>query len=627
MRSRLLDAVAERPLEFVRASFRRKLAAALLVVLLISAAAAAGLYLQIGALLDDSVEQSMTASADAEASELTEWSRHNRLVTRVLSEHPVYEDRNTTAARAYLQQQLAERRESRIVNAYVIDRRNLTVETSAVPALEGTAVEDLPWQSRFAFRSFDDVRTTRPHEALDGETVVVGFVTPIRQSPGHLLVVTFEAASVFERFEHPVEGGFTRVVDSNGTVVFADNRSAMLQQYQPGALRAPVVTRGIRGESGFVRDLRYEQSAPESDYVAAFAPVRGTDWVLIEHAPTSEAYAITHQVGFWIGIIVAIALLGLLAVVTVLGADVTGALTALAERADRIESGEYDVAFDTDRPDEFGDLNRTLARTRDTLRRRIEEIEAANEALEASNVALENRSAMVTVLNRVLRHNVRNDVNSIAGWARLLAERTEDEQLREELEIIRETAAGLASITSRTQRIDQLLSDAPTERTTLRFPDCLESPLEAVRSSWPDATITLTVADEPGPVADGTASFPVAVADVVDRIVASNGGAVLVDVTVAQEPAGDGDGAERVVLTIQDDGSGLPELDIQAIEAGEETPLEHAEGLSLWCLEWATNRTEGELVVDATDATVEVRLPPAVEGPGEADAELSDAND
>jgi methyl-accepting chemotaxis protein len=598
---------------FVNSSYRRKLATALLVVLLISGAAALGLYLQIGVLLEDQVEQSMTAAADSEAGELTEWGRQNRLLARVLADHPVYGSGDQAAVRSYLQQQLSDRRESRLVNAYVVDRRRLVVETAATPELEGTPFADLPWEERFSFRTFGDVRITRPHETADGETVVQGFVTPIRANPGHLLIVTVDATSVFDRFEHPVDGGFTRVVDSSGTVVFAGSRDAMLQQYHSGALRAPVLSKGLRGESGFESAPRYEQSNP-GNYVVAYAPVEGTDWVVLEHAPAAQAYAVNRQVGVWIGIIFGIVLVGLLGVVSGLGRDVNNALAGLASRAERIERGEYDVAFDTDRPDEFGDLNRTFERMGDTLRERIEEIEETKEALEATNVALETRSTMVSVLNRILRHNVRNDVNSVAGRADLLAERVDDEALREELEVIKRTALALSTLSERTERIQQLLSEDPSERTTLRFPDCLQSPLESVRGAQPNATVTLHVPDDATPVAHGTASFPVALADVVDQLAAHNEGPIRIDVTVSREPSA-GDVGDAVLLTIEDDRDGLPDLDLEAVGQGAETPLNHAEGLALWCLEWTVTHGDGELLVDATDATLQVRLPAVPDDP------------
>ncbi|MFC3476927.1 HAMP domain-containing protein [Halobacterium litoreum] len=603
--------VVRRVVAAVAASYRRKLAAALLVALLVVAAATVGLYFQLGGLLEDNVEQSMTAAANAEADELTEWSSQNRLVARVLSEHPVYETGDADAVRAYLRTQRADRQEADIENAYVVDRRNLTVQTSARRSLEGTPVADLPWEEEFAFRDFDDVRITRPYETATG-TTVVGLVTPIRGTPGHLLVVAVDAASVFQRFEHPVDGGFTRVVDSNGTVVFADDRDATLQQYLPQTLRAPSVSRGLHGESGFVADARYERSADDgASYVAAFAPVEGTDWVVVEHAPESEAYAIARRARTWIGLVGVLAFAGLLGVVAVVGADVRGALASLSSRAERIEDGEYDVDFDTDRPDEFGDLNRTLANTRDTLRRRIEEIRETRDELEASNAALEERSAMVSVLNRVLRHNVRNDVNVVAGRVALVAERVEDDELRAELEGVRETALELAAISDRTQRIKQLLAEENANPGPLRVVDALDGALRDVAESRSDASVDVT--GDADAVAVAVPTLPGAVADVVEQLVDANDGAVAVDVSVRRERSNPERDAESVVVTIADDADGLPDLDVEVVGEGEETPLNHADGLALWCLEWTVAKSGGDLVVACGDDPIEIRLP-AVEG-------------
>jgi len=614
----------------VRASYRRKLAVALLVVLLTSSVAAVGLYVQIGTLLDRSVEQSMTAAASAESDELTEWTSQNRLVARLLSEHPVYGTGDDAAVRDHLRSRRGELRETEVVDAYLIDRRNLTVEISARRELEGTAVGDLPWEEEFAFTTFDDVRISRPHETANG-TIVLGFITPVRQQPGHLLVVTVDASSVFERFEHPVEGGFTRVVDSNGTVVFADDRSAMLRQYQERTLRAPVVSMGVRGESGFVDDPTFDSSTPgRDDHVVAFAPVAGTDWVVVEHAPTDEAYAIRREARTWVGITGVAAVAGFLGVVLVLGADVTGSLSRLSGRAERIEDGVYGVDFETERPDEFGDLNRTLARTRDTLRRRFEELRETRDELEASNRALEERSTMVNVLNRVLRHNVRNEVNVIAGRAEYLAGRLDRvdghddaldsgrdgdaldvERLRAELDVIERRAMALAEISERTQRIKHVLSGETTELTPVELTERLDERLDAVSSAEPETTVTLTVADDAEVVAQAVATLPEAVADVVEEIIAHNDGDVTVDVTVSARTPADGVARDSLVVTIDDDGGGLPDIDVQAIVNGDESPLEHGGGLALWCLEWTVNEADGELVVDADGTTAEVRLPPA----------------
>jgi signal transduction histidine kinase len=453
------------------------------------------------------------------------------------------------------------------------------------------------------------VQVTDPY-AVQNETVI-GFISPIRRTPEQLLVVEVDTATIFDRFEHPVDGGFTRVVNSNGTVVFSDDAAAALTQYRDGDRRAPTVSSGLRGDSGFTESPAYEtRPETEGQYVAAYAAVPNTDWVVIEHAPASEAYVITQQALRWIGGIAAFTLLALVGIVGLLGRDVTGALSRLTDRAKQIEDGQYDVEFDTDRSDEFGDLNRTIASTRDALQQRIKEIRETQTELEASNASLEERSKMVDVLNRILRHNVRNEVNVITGRAELAASRIDDEAAQADLEAVQSAAWELSTISSRTQRIKQLLAEEDTEPEPLDTAN-IASKLVEVDADTPCADVEFN--DETNDVAvQATPTFPTAVADVVHQIATHNEGEVHVDVTVTVTDAGTDE--EQIVLRIDDDADGLPELDVQAVNAGEETPLNHAEGLALWCLEWTVTKSDGELHVAPEDTTLKIQLPTASTG-------------
>ncbi|MEF8806870.1 hypothetical protein [Natronomonas sp.] len=239
----------------------------------------------------------------------------------------------------------------------------------------------------------------------------------------------------------------------------------------------------------------------------------------------------------------------------------------------------------------------------------ISELRTARAKLEASNAALEERSSMVSVLNRILRHNVRNDVNIIAGRAADIRRHIDDDRFRQELKTIEETAWGLVEISNRTQRIRQLSVEDPADTTTFEVRDCLEASVERVEDAVPNANITLTVADGGDTTITGPSSLPTAIADVIEEILTSNSDPITVDVTVTEDEAPDEAGRTHVTIVIADDGEGLPELDIQAIENEEETPLKHAEGLSLWCLEWAVKRAGGNLDPDPDDGTLEIRLP------------------
>ncbi|TKX78896.1 sensor histidine kinase [Halorubrum sp. SD626R] len=595
---------AARLRSFVRSSYRRKLAVALLAVFLVTAVGGVGLYVQVGGLLNENVEDSMTAAATAEAGELTEWDTRNRLTAQILSEHPVYAN-DDEAIRSYLEGQRRTRDEIAIEAAYVVDRRNRSIRTSTDPSIEGAPTTALPWNERLAFRGFDDVRSTDPYERVDG-TTVVSYVTPIRQRPELLLVVAVGTTSAFDRFTYPVAGGFTRVVDSNGTIVLADDASATLQPYDDGGERPYALRSGLRGESGFIADPEPSDSALSASdgdgYVAAYVPVTGTDWVLIKHAPEREAFAILHETRTWIGIVGAFMLTGFVGVVSILGADVTGALSRLTQKARRIRDGEYDVTFETERADEFGELNRTFAAMRDAQRDRIAEIRETRDQLEASNVALEERTEMLSVLDRILRHNVRNDINIIAGRADLLSRNAERDQ-QDGLDTIRETAMKLADVSEQTRRMQQLLADDDADQLPVDIASALDDALSRVRVGDSDTAIALDVDDDVPERVTGVSILPETIADVVAQIARNNEG-VTVEVRVTRADTDD-----AVLVAVEDDGCGLPEFDVQAVERGEETPLAHAENVSLWCLKWAVDNADGDLALDENGTTVRMTLP------------------
>lgn len=53
--------------------------------------------------------------------------------------------------------------------------------------------------------------------------------------------------------------------------------------------------------------------------------------------------------------------------------------------------------------------------------------------------------------------------------------------------------------------------------------------------------------------------------------------------------------AGEVAVTVADDGPGVPEHEIEAIEAGRETALEHGSGLGLWIVHWAAASVGGDV--------------------------------
>jgi signal transduction histidine kinase len=79
------------------------------------------------------------------------------------------------------------------------------------------------------------------------------------------------------------------------------------------------------------------------------------------------------------------------------------------------------------------------------------------------------------------------------------------------------------------------------------------------------------------------------------------------DATVDVTAATDG---EDVVLTVSDDGPGVPEHELAVLERGRETDLDHGSGMGLWLVRWAATALGGTLSFDTSDGTTAtVRLP------------------
>lgn len=80
-----------------------------------------------------------------------------------------------------------------------------------------------------------------------------------------------------------------------------------------------------------------------------------------------------------------------------------------------------------------------------------------------------------------------------------------------------------------------------------------------------------------------------------------------------------------VELSVADDGPGIPERVRKVVLSGEETPLEHLDGLGLWLVRWVVRNSAGNLDIrehDSAGTVVSIRLStelPAIADGGEDD--------
>ncbi|MEF8785830.1 MAG: PAS domain S-box protein [Haloarculaceae archaeon] len=194
-------------------------------------------------------------------------------------------------------------------------------------------------------------------------------------------------------------------------------------------------------------------------------------------------------------------------------------------------------------------------------------------------------SQRLEVLNRVLRHNVRNAMTVVDGNARRIGDQCDDAAVQTLVETITSRAGDLRSAVEKARTVERAIAsdrtgtlNAQTLLTTVRDESC-----DA------DATVTVDAPDDLWIV--GNHTLEAAVEEAVDNAVehCESGSIVRLEATRRSD--------DRVDITVSDDGPGIPDHEREVLEAGEESDLHHGSGLGLWVIQWVVTSLGGDVTI------------------------------
>lgn len=220
--------------------------------------------------------------------------------------------------------------------------------------------------------------------------------------------------------------------------------------------------------------------------------------------------------------------------------------------------------------------------------------------------AQKQREQRLAVLNRVLRHNVRNDVTVIRGHLELLADAVPEDNAH--VETIDERLTNVVELSETAHRIEELQTGDGTDLTTYDLRSLVRDRLDRLRTGWPDAEIRETVPESVPVVAHRL--LPYALDNLLENAIEHNDSRsprVFVDAAAKSQSRSD-----YVTLTIGDDGPGLPDNEKKVLTSETETPLRHSTGTGLWLTRWTIRSSGGRFAVesnrfDGTRVRVELR--------------------
>ncbi|MFP9193211.1 PAS domain S-box protein [Natrialbaceae archaeon A-CW1-1] len=222
------------------------------------------------------------------------------------------------------------------------------------------------------------------------------------------------------------------------------------------------------------------------------------------------------------------------------------------------------------------------------------------------------RQKRVEILNRVLRHDLRNGMNIINGSAEMLAAAVDDEADKQFAEAIQERASELISLAEKTRAVERTLDRDDAAMGPIDVVERLEAAIDRIEREYPRVNISIfeSIPDRIHARADEMVED--AIYHVLENAIEhSDRDEPTVEVALAEE---DGD-EEMVVVTVVDDGPGIPDDERALLQEDEEiTQLRHASGLGLWLVNWVVTQSGGQLTFQENEprgTVVRMALPTA----------------
>lgn len=221
---------------------------------------------------------------------------------------------------------------------------------------------------------------------------------------------------------------------------------------------------------------------------------------------------------------------------------------------------------------------------------------------------------LVQLLNRILRHNLRNDMNAARGWADTI-ETADPGAAREAGARIRRICQGLIDLTGHARDLERN-ARRPHDPRRLAPTELIDDLTRTHREQYPHATITTRVGTDRG-ICAGT-EVRTALSELLTNAIKHNPRPEpRVEVAVQ-------DSGRWVEIEVIDNGDGINGMEAGVVAAGTETAMDHGSGLGLWLINWVVTRYGGSFRIAARDGdepgtTAVARLPAIERGQSVAD--------
>ncbi|WP_254280178.1 sensor histidine kinase [Haloarcula marina] len=217
------------------------------------------------------------------------------------------------------------------------------------------------------------------------------------------------------------------------------------------------------------------------------------------------------------------------------------------------------------------------------------------------------RERRLRLLSRIVRHNLRNKMTVLNGYADRIRRAVEDDTLETEIETILNIAEDVGGLSDSVRQIEQIAEPDATQRSPTNVQEVVSAAVEEARRAYPEAQLTVDAEADVWVVADEGIRYTIEHA--LENAIEHNDTDTP---TVAVRVTADSDGPQGVIQ-IADNGQKIPDNEIEVLRGDvKSSSTYHGTGVGLWVMEWCVSSLGGELRFEENDPcgnVVHVSLP------------------
>ncbi|MFA1611062.1 methyl-accepting chemotaxis protein [Halobellus rubicundus] len=361
----------------IRKRWAVKSGVAIFVILLFIGTVGGVTYVETNDELTQDAQARLETAATTQSVSLSEWVQQMKTASRTIAYSAPVQSGDSERISAYLGQQLDDGSlPSDVVAVHYFDTQTDTYRASSEPDAVGASavVRGVPWAQSTLDLGRNGVVVSEPYAGPNTQRAVAAVVAAVPNQENRALVMVIDLESYAAGMPRPVQESFTKVVNGDGTTVLSHHTDQILSQnmgdQETESVDSMAVKKGLGGQSGYM-----EMEMGGEAMAMGYAPVEGTDWVVMIHSPKSAMFALQQQISRNLLLLLGGALLGFVALGVTVGRNTVSELNRLTSKAQALESGDLDVGFESGRIDEIGQLYGAFGGMRDSLRERIQEAE------------------------------------------------------------------------------------------------------------------------------------------------------------------------------------------------------------------------------------------------------------